>query len=127
MQEKIMPSQYEIERIQLITVVMYGVFDGTRESVSYLMRDVAMFYEVYSDVMEDAEQVVICGKDSDSEAINALAMVALGFKGLDQIINSNDAKLYEVAKAVIDSIDIEKEFSEKMRKHVMNEMQLRAA
>lgn len=123
----IIPTKYDIERIQIIALIAYSVFDGTEKSVDYLMRDMAVFYTTFSETMEEAEKVIVTQEDSSSEVANALAIVALCFKGLDALLTHNSPELYDLAKEMLRDIDIEKDYTTAMRNHVFTEMQLRAA
>lgn len=123
----ITPTKYDIERIQLIALLAYNVFDGTGKSVDYLMRDMAVFYTTFAETMEEAEKVIVTQEDSNSEVANALAIVALCFKGLDALLTHNSHELYDLAKEMLRDIDIEKDYTPAMRNHIFAEMQLRAA
>lgn len=123
----ILPTQYEIERIQLIALSAINIYDGTKESVEWAMSDIAMFYENYPEAMEKATQYLISDEKSDSKEIELLVPIALCFRGLDLILTSGDTMLYDLAIAVLESVDIEKEFSKEMRVHVLQEVALRSA
>lgn len=122
----ITPTRYDIERIQIIALLACNVFDGTEKSVDYLMRDMAVFYTTFKEMMEEAEKVIITEEDSNNEVANDLAIVALCFKGLDALITRNDPALYDLAKDLLRDIDIEKDYTTAMKNHIFTEIQLKA-
>jgi len=125
--EMTMPCKYEVDRITLIIHSMYGLFDGTRESIGFLMHDVAMFYQVYEEAIEEARKHLAGGTEPTNEIIDGLMMVLLGFEGMDRLLSDGDDMVYNLAKSLLDQMDISKEYSDQMRQHVLTEMQLRSA
>lgn len=109
-----LPTQYEIDRIQLIALSAYNIYNGTEESINWAMRDIAMFYKNYPEAMEKATQCIMTEEKPKDKEINALMIVALCFRGLDLLITSGETMVYDLAKAMIADIDIEKEFSKEI-------------
>lgn len=122
-----LPTQYEIERIQLIALSAINLFDETKETPDWAMRDMAMFYENYPELMQKVTQCLISDNKPESKEVDALVIVALCFRGLDLLLNTNETMLYDLAKGVAKSVDIEKEFRKEIRTHVFQEILLRSA
>ena len=121
-----MPTKYETERIQLITIMAYNIFDGTVESVEFAMRDLAIFHKTYEEAMQEASESIKHLDDPVSKEIDELRLPALGFNGLHLLLEENESMIFDIANSLIKDIDIEKEFSQEIRTHVLQEMMLRS-
>jgi len=123
-----LPAEYELERVQILTMLAYKVYDGSEDSVSWIMRDIALFAELYPDAMDEAQKCYTVDNHKPScKEVDSMALVSLGMNGLHIILTDGDNSLYSIAKSLIDDIDVNKEFSQKVRNAVFAEMKARAA
>ena len=119
------PTKYDTARIQLLSITALQLYRDTNDidSVSFFMQEIALFLNRYSELAEEARQY-FNDKPISNDA-EQLLVVLIIFNGIDNLINNNSNDLYNLALALVDDIDVSKEFTLEMRKHIVREIYLR--
>ena len=119
------PTKYDTARIQLLSITALQLYRDTNDidSVSFFMQEIALFLNRYSELAEEARQY-FNDKPISNDA-EQLLVVLIIFNGIDNLINNNSNDLYNLALALVDGIDVSKEFTLEMRKHIVREIYLR--
>ena len=114
------PTKYDTARIQLLSITALQLYRDTNDidSVSFFMQEIALFLNRYSELAEEARQY-FNDKPISNDA-EQLLVVLIIFNGIDNLINNNSNDLYNLALALVDDIDVSKEFTLEMRKHIGN-------